>query len=346
MSVDLLFSQAHAALRAGRFPEAERRYKALVRVRPLWAWHNLGVLYVTTGRFREAEAAFRQALQIDPDAVDTQHSLAMLTLGEGRYAEGWRLYESRRRVPSLKTPAPRLSFPEWRGEDLAGKRLLVIREQGLGDQIMMARFVKPLEARGARVTYLCDAPLAPLFAANGIDAVAAVPGAQYPTADYWTLMFSLPALLGLELAHLDGAPYLAAEPRGSGGVGVKVRGGTAHRNDRNRSLSGEAAARIGRLGRDLDPASTGAKDFLETAEIIAGLDLVIGVDTAVAHLAGALGKPVWILLSALETDWRWLRRGETTPWYASARLYRQSPPGNWGPLVKKVVADLEALGAP
>ena len=139
MSIDLMFSQANAAYRAGDFAGAERRYKALTRLKPTWAWHNLGALYVATKRFAEAEAAFRQALAADPVNVDSRHSLGMLVMGEGRYAEGWPLMEARRLVPALKIIQPTVGCPEWRGEDLTGKRLLVYPEQGFGDHIQYFR---------------------------------------------------------------------------------------------------------------------------------------------------------------------------------------------------------------
>src|SRR4051794_38601103 len=125
MSLDQLFSQAHAAKRAGDFAGAERRYRALTRLKPEWAWHNLGVLYVAMRRFAEAERAFGPALAAAPDQADSRHSLGMLLMGEGRYAEGWPLMEARRQVPALKIVRPTVGCPEWRGEDLNGKRLLV-----------------------------------------------------------------------------------------------------------------------------------------------------------------------------------------------------------------------------
>ena len=337
MSLDALFKRANAAMTAGRWAEAERAYRGLTRLKPSWANHNLGVLLTATGRLAEAELAYRAALAAEPGLADSEHSLAMLLLALGRYAEGWPLYEARRRIGGLNIPAPRLPYPEWRGEDLTGKRLLVVKEQGLGDQIMLARFVPELERRGAQVAYLCDPSLERLLRANGIDARGLPAGSSYPSADYWVLAYSVPLRLGLTLETVTGQPYLAAQPwAAAGGVGVKVRGSPTHRNDRNRSLSPAAARQLEALGSDLDPAATGAADFQETAQIIAGLDLVVTVDTSVAHLAGAMGKPVWILLSAVETDWRWLRDRSDSPWYASARLFRQTTIGQWGDVLEAV----------
>jgi hypothetical protein len=340
-----MFKQANAAQLAGNWPEAERRYRALTRLKPLWAYHNLGVVYVATGRFVEAETAFRTALSVEPTAPAPRYGLGMLLLADGRYAEGWPLYEARREIPQLRTNRPKLAYPEWRGEDLRGKHLLVVTEQGLGDQIQFARFLPELAARGARVTFACAPSLTRLFGGLGVELLPVTPDCILPDADYWTLLMSLPLHMGLTLEGLSGRPYLSVEAkRPGGGVGVVARGGTSHANDRFRSLGPEAAEHLLTMGRNLAPEATGARDFQETAEIVAGLELVISVDTSVAHLAGALGKPVWILLPAVETDWRWLRKRADSPWYASARLYRQQAPGKWGAALGQVTTDLGVLG--
>lgn len=347
MSVDLMFKEANAAHLAGDWAEAERRYRALTELKPSWAYHNLGVVYVATGRLDKAEAALRAAMAADPAQPATKHSLGMLLLSLGRYAEGWPLYEARREVAALRINRPNPPYPEWRGEDLAGRRLLVVTEQGLGDQIQYARFLPQLVARGAQVTFACAPSLAPLFDGLGATLAPVTEGFALPDADYWTMMMSLPLRLGLTLEQVSGAPYLAARGApAAGGVGVVTRGAASHANDRFRSLDPTSAAELLALGRDLAPEATGAKDFLDTARIVAGLDLVISIDTSVAHLAGAMGKPVWILLSAVETDWRWLRGREDSPWYRSARLYRQAAAGDWAPVMRRVAADLAALGLP
>lgn len=349
MSVDLLFKEANAAYRAGEWALAERRYRELTELRPLWAHHNLGVVYVATGRFAEAEMAFRTALAMDPDLPASRHSLGALLLAEGRYAEGWPLHEARRKIPGLQVPQPNLPYPEWMGENLAGRRILVILEQGLGDQIQLARLLPVLAAQGAEVIFACAPPLARLLGGMGAPGLAvtpAIPGFKPPRADYWCLIHSLPLRMGLTLETIPGAPYLdeVARISAGGGVGVVARGGTVHVNDRYRSLDAKNAAALLALGRDLSPEATGAKDFQDTAEIVAGLDLIISVDTSVAHLAGAMGKPVWILLSAVETDWRWLRDRRDSPWYPSARLYRQAVANDWSAVLDEVRADLRRLG--
>ena len=345
VSLDLMFKQANAAQRAGAWSEAERRYRALTRLKPLWAYHNLGVCYVATGRFKEAEAAFRAALEVDPTCAPPRHSLGMLLLADGRYAEGWPLNEARREIPGLQIALPNLPYPEWQGEELRGKRLLVVGEQGLGDQIQFARLLPQLVVRGAHVTFACAPSLVSLFGGLGVDLLAQTPGCELPPADYWTLICSMPLHMRLTVETIPGQPYLVAAPsRPPGGVGVVDRGSPTHLNDRFRSLGPQAAAQLLAMGESLAPEVTGAADFQQTAEIVAGLDLVISVDTSVAHLAGAMGKPVWILLPAAETDWRWLRGRTDSPWYPSAKLYRQQVPGKWAPVLRQVAADLESLG--
>jgi len=341
-----MFKEANAAHLAGDWADAERRYRALTALKPSWAYHNLGVVYLTTGRLTEAEAALRAALAADPAQAATKHSLGMLLLSLGRCAEGWPLYEARREVAALRINRPNPPYPEWRGEDLAGRRLLVVTEQGLGDQIQFARFLPQLVERGAQVTFACAPSLAPLFEGLGAALAPVADSFALPEADYWTLLMSLPLRLGLTMGEISGAAYLAASPVGDGGVGVVARGAASHSNDRFRSLDPSSAAALLALGRDLRPEATGAADFLDTARIVAGLDLVISVDTSIAHLAGAMGKPVWILLPAAETDWRWLRGRSDSPWYGSARLYRQVTPGDWRPVMRQVTADLDALGLP
>jgi hypothetical protein len=154
---------------------------------------------------------------------------------------------------------------------------------------------------------------------------------------------SLPYRLGVTLDRLSGGAYLTAAPRwGIGRIGVKTRGNPAHHNDADRSLPDAEAARLLALpgAVSLEPEDTGAHDFADTAEIIAGLDLVIAADTSTAHLAGALGKPVWILLPYVTTDWRWLSGRSDSPWYGSARLFRQHRPGDWSSLLDEVIAAL------
>jgi hypothetical protein len=208
--------------------------------------------------------------------------------------------------------------------------------------IMYARFLAELKARGIAPTVVVPPALVRLFEPLGVELVSTGTGGNLPQPDAWTLMGSLPWRLGVTLESLPSAPYLAAAPRGPGGIGVVWRGSPTHRNDATRSLPPKLGAELLTLpgAVDLDPAATGARDLADTAEIVAGLDQVITVDTAVAHLAGALGRPVSILLPKLNTDWRWLRGRPDSPWYPSARLYRQETARDWRPVLDAVTRDL------
>ncbi|THD77004.1 MAG: tetratricopeptide repeat protein [Phenylobacterium sp.] len=347
-----LLAQGAAARDAGDFGAAERLYaEAAVR----WPdapqpHHFLGGLFRAQDRLDLAEAAYRRTLAITPGAAGTQRVLATLLLSQGRYAEGFALFEARHQHPTMRKPP--LPFPEWRGEDVAGKRLLIWPEQGFGDQIQFARFAPILKARGADVTLICHKELVRLFDQSlGVRVLAAEGAVEFPDPDYWVMQGSLAWRLGCTVETLPAQPYLhhlfAWRPFGAGfKVGLKAAGNPIHENDANRSLSPASRDALHRLPArmiGLDPVWTGARDFADTAAIVDQLDLVISVDTAVAHLAGAMGKPCWVLLPAIDTDWRWLRGRSDSPWYPSVRLYRQARGEDWGPVIDRVAADLQAL---
>jgi hypothetical protein len=271
---------------------------------------------------------------------DVAHLEGAALLKQGRYTEGWPLFEARpsRRKPELK----QIPCPEWRGEDLTGKRLLVWPEQGFGDQIMAARFARLTGA--SYVTIGCRPPLERLLrqAADDVVVFRGVPMSLQPH-DYWSLPFSLPHHLGVTLENMPNAPYLhatAVDRRGR--IGVAYRGEPANSIDDRRSLPPAFAAELRGLpgAVSLDPEDSGVNDFQDTANIIAGLDLVISVDTAVAHLAGAMGKRCWVLLSKDGIDWRWLTERADSPWYPSVTLIRQPSPGDWRTVFDQVHAAL------
>lgn len=228
---------------------------------------------------------------------------------------------------------PQLACPEWRGEEIAGRRVLVFGDQGYGDRIMFARYLAPLYEAGADCTFIVPNNMQGLFT-EGRAAADGLPG-----ADFWILASSLPFRLGLGAPP---QPYpLKAQPRPSRArIGVVPTGNPGHPNDTNRSIFGEGQAALLAVGEDLRPEATGARSFLDTAEIIAGLDIVISVDTSVAHLAASMGKPTRLLLPHVGTDWRWMRDRPDSPWYPSARLFRQQSPGDWSGAIARATADL------
>ena len=370
MDFDADFKAALEAQNTGRVEEAEAAYRAIVaQADHLASLHNLGVILERTGRAEEAEAVYRRAAQAAPnDALavstlaghyrimrdyaaaepvyrrwlelkpgddDAAVELGMVLLAQGRFAEGWALNE--RRPPRTQFLKHDLSFPEWRGEPLAGKRLFVWREQGFGDQIMMARFLTRTDA--AQVTYAGPIALQRLFEQLGARFMPFGQGRfSVPESDYWCLPQSLPARLGATPESLPQPPYFTGQARAVGGrIGVVWKGEAANANNRFRSLPPEQAQRLLALpgAISLDPVDSGAVDFQATADIIAGLDLVISADTAVAHLAGAMGRPVWVMLARHANDWQWPRHG-ASPWYPSARLFVQERAGDWAAVVDAV----------
>lgn len=335
-----VFRRALAAQTAGELVVAAEGYRATLAAYPDAepAHHNLVSVLVALGRTADAEAALRTALALWPANPAFRMNLGLLRLAAGDYAAGLPLYEARRELDGAAA-APAFSFPEWQGEPAAS--LLVFPEQGLGDQIQFARYVPRLQAMGIAPTLACSPALVRLFEPLGVPLVPAAGTVRFARHDAWTLCGSLPLRLATTLADIPPPAPLRAVPRVSGGIGVVARGNPGHRNDANRSLPPAAAARLlaapGAVS--LAPEDTGAKDLQDTAEIIAGLDRVVSVDTAVAHLAASLGKPTQILLPAAGTDWRWLRERADSPWYPSARLCRQAPGEPWEAVVERALAD-------
>lgn len=285
-----------------------------------------------------AEAAFRAALELRPDNHPVRYNLGLLKLSLGKYAEGWPFYEARHDM--WPSEIVKSGIPRWKGEPLAGKSILVWPEQGLGDEIQMARFAPRLRELGAIVVVVCSPPLHRIFQSLGLPAAPLADGLQLPRTHYHVPIFSLPLELGVTLENLSGAPYLhaPADPR-RGGVGFVWKGSPDHPNDANRSLPTPALLDPLREHVDLVDLQIPQGDFLDTARRVQALDLVVTVDTSMAHLCGALGVPCWVMLSQ-PSDWRWLRGSGRTPWYDSLRLYRQPSPGDWRSVVEAMRRDL------
>lgn len=303
---------------------------------------SLPDLYRLAAQLRQAvrpeptEVVLREILSRQPDEAQVRFALAYLLLARGAFDEAWPLYEARIDVPANRIRRPGFSFPEWGGDPIAS--ILLLPEQGAGDQILFARYAALLMDRGIAVTMLVDAPLAALFETLGVEVIVGGEGVAVPKRDAWAFVGSLPRWLGVH------APERYIDVPASGrtaGTGVIARGNPAYPKDAQRSLPPQMAAELMALpgAVSLQVEDTGAADFRATADVIAGLERVIASDTGVANLAAAMGKPTWVLLSN-DPDWRWGWSGETSPWYPTARLFRQTTPGDWRGVIDAVKAAL------
>jgi Flp pilus assembly protein TadD len=348
---------------------------------------NLGVLLADQNDAAGAEAALRHALALRPDFPQCRVNLAQLLLAQGRFDEGWPHHESRLERARHKGEVPSsATTPQWQGEPLQGRTIIVLPEQGYGDEIQFSRYVPWLKSLGAsRVTLACRPELTPLMQTlAGADQVVDQDKglALLEQHDYWTVLLSLPLHAGTRLDSMPGGPpYLHPDPQrvrrlaplldAAGGdralrVGLVWRGNPNHSNDEARSLPalGSLAplwtvpgVRFFSLLKSrlplppIPPAqplvdlAPHLGDFADTAALLAGLDLLISVDTSVAHLAGALDRPCWVLLPARKTDWRWLHERADSPWYPATRLFRQPRHGDWQAPVAALAAALEQLRA-
>jgi len=352
---------------AERLDEAEQHLRAALRLAPGYvdAYANLGAALRNLGRLDEAEDAFRAGLRLAPTLPALRYNLAGLLLLTGRYDEGWPLYEARQHLPGA--PAARFDLPQWHGEDLGQGTLLLHAEQGAGDVIMACRYLTCLPPETCFVVEV-PAPLVRLVAALvGAERVM-LRGAALPAAAFHCPLASLPLAFGTRLDTIP-APggYLQADPGAVAAwqdrlgalpglrVGLVWAGNPEHADDRRRSIPSALLAPLAELSGvsfvslqkgweaappvNLTDWSAELGDFADTAALIAALDLVIGVDTAVIHLAGALGRPAW-LLNRFDPHWVWRNSGETSPWYASIRQFRQSEPGGWAAMVPRIAAEI------
>lgn len=334
---------------------------------------NRGMALACLGRETEAEARYRQALALDPAYRKAAFNLAYVLLRQGRWEEGWMRLEARDWLVAMQD---HLRLPRWEGGALTGRRILVGVEAGHGDMIQFCRYCEQLKAHGAaRVGVLCHPGLAALFGSLlGADEIIPLDrDVDRSDWDTWVAPLSLPLHFRTTVDTVPAAlPYLAPDPDrvarfapllaaapGALKVGLVWKGNPRFENDAARSLPGFATLapllqvpgiRWFSMQKDEETLSEGITDlapaigdFADTAALIAGLDLVITVDTACAHLAGALGKPCWVLLPAWMPDSRWLADRADTPWYPHVmRLFRQRRDGAWDEVIDDVAAALAA----
>lgn len=332
----------------------------------------LGSIQRELGDFDGAEMRFREALDIQPAAPSPRANLGLMQLLKGDWHEGWRNAQARLADQGYRLPGGAVAKP-WTGEDPAGKSMMVYVEQGFGDTLQFARFLPKLADMGATVRVAVQPAVRRLIQAMDprIDCVA--PGDTVPPADYQVLLLDAPLHLGIDdPAAIDGRPYLpplpAAGPLAEAiaalrgfKVGINWRGNPSHKGDFKRSIPLEVFSRLipieGVTFVNLsvgnpEPTPDGVadfgahlKDFADTASLIAALDLVISVDTATVHLAGALGTPCWTLISYVP-DWRWGLSVDTTPWYDGMTLFRQTAIGDWESVIARVADALRTKTNP
>ena len=349
--VDACLNEGGLRLDLGDGTEGERLSRLAVALAPglAGAWNNLGNGLLMACRLAESSAAADHALALAPEDAQIQFNRAAVLLKMGRFEEGWRAYEARRRTPAALIRRRSFDPPDWPGGDPAGRTLLLSTEQGYGDALQFCRYAVWMAERGARVIVRTEPSLVRLLRSLPGVAEVIASGDPLPPFDFHLPLMSLPALYGEITVPV---PYLFADPAGveswrhclTGLPGLKIglawsgnpRPGrrAAHLLDRRRSLTrahfDDIAAIPGVTLVSLQKEDPFAElgDFADTAALVEALDLVVSVDTSVAHLAGALGKPVCIL-SRFDGCWRWLQGRDDTPWYPSARLFRQPEPGDW-----------------
>jgi len=374
----LLNNRGNALFALGRKLEALAAFDRAIAVAPDYvdAHFNRGNVLRALDRMTEGLASFDRAAALDPDRADVQFDRAVLRLRLGDYAEGWRLAEWRWLVPGA---GPRRNFAQglWLGEaDIAGQTVLLHAEQGYGDSIMFCRYAPLVAARGARVILEAQRALVPALTRLAGVAHLVAAGDALPPFDRHCPLMSLPLAFRTALETVPRqVPYLRAAPESvrhwaerlgparSLRVGLVWAGNKLNTLDDQRSAGLPAllpllgcGAELIALQKDLSPAdrtllaatpgvrSLGdeLRDFGDTAAVLDLLDLVVTVDTSVAHLAGALGRPVWVLLSAA-ADWRWLAGEADAPWYPTARLFRWDPARGWAGVVARVKTALVAF---
>jgi tetratricopeptide (TPR) repeat protein len=363
---------------ADRETDAVAAYRAALSLKPdhAVAWNNFGLALQAQNDVRLAIDAFRHALALKPDFAHARWNLALALLLDGQFAEGWREYDARLALPELGRDRHVLPGAPWDGSSPAGKTLLLYPEQGLGDALQFARYAAVLADAGVRCIIRCSEALSPLLATiPGVTEVCR-DDEPPPRYDAHLPLLSLPRVFGTTPETIPATvPYIAvADPKraasraavtqaGAGRtVGLAWAGNPAHANDRHRSVplaalapwfavpgiawfslqQGEAAAQIAATpgAGQLVPLPSDAA-LVDTAALIAELDLVITVDTSIAHLAGALGRPAWVMLP-FAPDWRWQLGRDDSPWYPTLRLFRQPRPRDWRSVVARVQARLEA----
>ena len=376
---DVFNDRAIGLSEQGRFEDAAADYREALRLRPDYAeaHNNLGISLRSLGRLDEAAACYTRSLQLRPHYVDAHVNRSMAWLRAGRFELGWPEYEWRWKKPESAPPV--FVPPPWNGGPLKGRTILLYTEQGSGDTLQFIRYASLVRRRGGRVVVQCPGPLIPILSrCRDIDRL--VPrGQPLPEFDLHAALMSLPGLFHTDLESIPAEiPYLFADEELVGDwrrrladvpgfrVGVAWQGNPKFPTDKLRSFPLRALGPLARVAGvslvslqvehgadqlrgidfpvlDLGPELTRAPGmFIDAAAAIRNLDLVVACDTAVAHLAGGLGAPVWVALP-YSPDWRWLVGRVDSPWYPTMRLFRQPSFGDWPRVFGRMAGELEEL---
>jgi tetratricopeptide (TPR) repeat protein len=374
---EALHSLGLALASQGKLAEAVDCYRQALELQPGYveARNALGVALDQQGKLDEALACYEEALHLQPDTASAHTNRALLWLLSGNFEQGWPEYEWRWLIPDgpRRPRHPAL----WDGSPLAGRTILLFPEQGLGDTLQFVRYAPLLHQQGGRVVVECQKPLARILTSCPGIAQLVSRGSELPDADVQAPLLSLPGILGTSLATIPAnVPYISTDAelvehwrRELSGItefkiGIAWQGNPGHPLDRYRSFPLEYFAPVARLSRvrlfslqkgfgteqitrveDRFPVTDLASrldDFMDTAAVMENLDLIITVDSAVAHLAGALGVPVWVALS-LVPDWRWLLHRDDSPWYPTMRLFRQVKLGDWQAVFDRLRVGVQQL---
>jgi tetratricopeptide (TPR) repeat protein len=369
-----LINRGNALNQLKRPEQALQAYQRALALNPAAAQvhSNCGHLLHDAGRYDEALHAYERALALQPDLALVQWNKGLIKLLHGEFEEGWRLYEAR--WQSYARPSFR-NFPQplWSGDALAGRTILLHAEQGLGDTLQFCRYLPAVAELGGTVLLEAPATLLPLLETLPGRKTLLASGDPLPPFDLQCPLLSLPLAFGTRLETIPAPiPYLSVPedrrepwaarlgPRQRPRIGLAWSGAPNHLADRERSLPLRLLAPLLQLDAEFhslqkliraedEPALAGLpqlvrheaelRDFADTAALTAAMDLVITVDTSVAHLAGALGKPLWLLLQHAP-DFRWMLQRPDSPWYPTARLFRQDHPGDWEAVIAAVAAQL------
>ncbi len=371
------YNLGNALHELGQFDEAIAAYHQALRFQPVYpeAYNNIGIVLRDKGQLDEANAAYLQSLRMRNDNPPVHWNLALNYLLQGNFNQGWEEQEWRLQCKSSTSPPHNFNQPMWDGRDLNGQTILLHAEQGFGDTIQFVRYAPMVADRGGRVFLQCQPELARLLKFNPQLGQIISADDPIPEFEFHCLLLSLPRAFNTDIHSIPAATsYLRVDPAlaeawkerlASAPCGFRVgmvwAGRPTHKRDRHRSFAlsqflplsavnnvsffslqkGPASKQINDLPQSMKLVdfTSDLHDFAETAALISNLDLVIGADTAVAHLAAAMGKPVWLLLPAVP-DWRWLMNREDSPWYPTMRLFRQKSPGDWAEVISRVKESL------